>query len=381
MLSLIPIAVLGLITFWLYRRLVRATAVPRPWSWLAAVVLVVLCALVVVGFLSGRSLNPGWARYPAFVGMTWMAVCLYLILGIVLIGAVSLIARVVHRIRSGDDEVFARRRLSALRVSTAAVVIGSMAVVGYGLTEAADPEVTTTRVELAGLPTGFDGARVAVISDLHVGPIRDGAFTRTVVDRVMAQSPDLIVLTGDLTDGTVAHVGKDLDPLRELSAPLGVFAVSGNHEFYADNGGRWFDYWTRLGLRPLLNERVAIDRNGSTIDLAGIHDRTAPPPYEPDLARALAGADPSRFVLLAAHEPRQAQGASDAGVDLQVSGHTHAGQIWPLRYLVPLQQPTVEGLDRVGNTTVYTTRGAGAWGPPVRVAAPPEITILELASA
>ena len=110
----------------------------------------------------------------------------------------------------------------------------------------------------------------------------------------------------------------------------------------------------------------------------GIHDHSAPEPYRPDLAGALAGSDPQRFRLLLAHEPRQALQASDLGVDLQLSGHTHGGQIWPIRYLVPLQQPSVEGLDRVGETTLYTTRGAGAWGPPVRVGAPPEVAILTL---
>ncbi|MGV9713165.1 metallophosphoesterase [Gordonia sp. NPDC003424] len=371
---------LGLLTFWFYRRLVRATAVPRPWSHLAAGVLVVLWALVLIGFASGSALNPGWARYPAFVGMTWLAIGLYLALGIILIGVASLIARLVHRLRRIDDAEFARRRLTALRISTAVLVIGSLGAVGYGLTEAATPRVTSARIQFDRLPAGFDGARIAVISDLHVGPVRDGRFTQRAVDTVMAQSPELIVLAGDLIDGTVDRVGADLAPLADLSAPLGVFAVSGNHEFYADDGGHWFARWKQLGIQPLLNDRVELERNGSTIDLAGVHDHTAPEPYRPDLARALAGRDPSRFVMLAAHESVQAEGASDAGVDFQVSGHTHAGQIWPLRYLVPLQQPTVEGVDRIGRTTVYTTRGAGAWGPPVRVAAPPEITIVELAT-
>ncbi|MFW0797227.1 metallophosphoesterase [Gordonia sp. CPCC 205515] len=381
MFAVVPALVLGLITFWFYRRLIRATAIPRPWSWIGAAILIALWALVLIAFASGSLLNPAWARFPAAIGMTWMAVGLYLSLGIILIGGASLIARLVHRLRPSDDAVFARRRLAALRVSTAILVVGSLGTVGYGLTEAADPKVTTSQVQFDRLPEGFDGMRVAVISDLHVGPVRDRGFTQDVVNTVMAQSPDLIVLPGDLIDGTVALVGDDLEPLRGLSAPLGVFAVSGNHEFYADDGGHWFDRWRELGIRPLLNERVALQRNGSTIDLTGIQDRTAPEPYAPDLAKALAGRDPTRFVMLAAHEPLQAEGASDAGVDFQMSGHTHAGQIWPLRYLVPLQQPTVEGLDHIGNTTIYTTRGAGAWGPPVRVAAPPEISILELAAA
>ena len=133
-------------------------------------------------------------------------------------------------------------------------------------------------------------------------------------------------------------------------------------------------------VHTLRNQRVEIHRNGDTIDLAGIQDYTAPAPYEPDLPAALAGRDPHRFVLLLAHQPRQAKQASDLGVDLQISGHTHGGQMWPIRYLVPLQQPSLQGLDQVGTTALYTTRGAGAWGPPVRVGAPPEITLIKIMS-
>ena len=360
--------VLGLITFWFHRRLVRATEMPRPWSIVADVALIVLWALAVIGAASGSLLDPRWVRPAAFVGTTWLAVVFYIALGITVIGVACLLARLLRR----------RRRLGWIRTSTAAVVVVALATVGYGLTEAASPRVVTVPVTLDRLPAGFDGARVAVLSDLHVGPVRGAGFTRRVVEQTMAQQPDLIVIAGDVTDGTVALAGDTLAPLSGLSAPLGVYGVSGNHEFYADDGGHWLDEWERHGVRTLRNERVEISRNGSVIDLAGIHDRTAPAPYEPDLRAALAGHDPSRFVLLAAHEPKQAIEAADHGVDLQVSGHTHGGQMWPIRYLVPLQQPSVQGLDRVGATTLYTTRGAGAWGPPVRVAAPPEITILEL---
>ena len=179
-------------------------------------------------------------------------------------------------------------------------------------------------------------------------------------------------------DGTVAKVAPDLAPLANLRAPDGIFGVSGNHEFYADDGGKWLDVWETLGITTLRNSRTSIQHGGDTIDVVGIHDYTSPAPYEPNLTAALAGRDPNTFALLLAHEPRQAIEASEMGIDLQLSGHTHGGQMWPLRYLVPLQQPSVQGLDRVGNTVLYTTRGAGAWGPPVRVGAPPEITVLEL---
>ena len=372
-------AFLALITFWLHRRLVRATALPRPWSVIADALLVAFWALAVVGIATGRGLNPSTFRPLAWLGLTWLATVLYLVLGLAVVGIGAFIWRLVIRRSSSElAEPRRRRRLQAVRAATGAVAVTSVALTAYGVVEAADPRVTHTEIRLADLPESFDGTRVALISDLHVGPARDGDFTRCVVDLVNTQRPDLIAIAGDLTDGTVAELSGDLAPLTALRAPLGVFGVSGNHEFYSDDGGRWLDEWERVGVTTLRNQRVAVSRGGATIDVVGIHDHSAPEPYRPDLEGALAGSDPQRFRLLLAHEPRQALQASDLGVDLQLSGHTHGGQIWPIRYLVPLQQPSVEGLDRVGETTLYTTRGAGAWGPPVRVGAPPEVAILTL---
>ncbi|MDV7242082.1 MULTISPECIES: metallophosphoesterase [Rhodococcus] len=375
--------VLALLTWWLHRRLVRATGLTRPWSVVVDVVLVVLWVLAVIGAGSGEVFDTGWARPPGFVGWVWLGALLYLVLGLLLVAIGSLVVRVVarfrHRSESAEQVDLSRRR--TLRLATSVVAVGAVVAAGYGVAEAARPRVVRVRVPLRRLPPEFEGVRVALVSDLHVGPARGVGFTREVVDVINAQEPDLVAIVGDLVDGTVSKVAPDLEPLADLRAPMGIFGVSGNHEFYADDGGRWLDVWDRLGIATLRNQRVALRRGDATIDIAGIHDYSSPTPYEPDLSAALAGRDPSTFVMLLAHEPRQALEASDLGVDLQLSGHTHGGQMWPLRYLVPLQQPSVTGLDRIGKTVLYTTRGVGAWGPPVRVAAPPEITILELVRA
>ncbi|MBR7194172.1 metallophosphoesterase [Gordonia sp. SCSIO 19800] len=384
--ALFPAVVFGLITFWLHRRMVRATAMPRPWSIIADVALVVLWALALIGFATGRVLDPSWARPIGTIGLIWLAAVFYLFLGLAVVGLVSFAAHIVRwirRRRSGvqDNPSFAARRLSKLRVATAAIVVVALGVTGYGVWEASRPQVVDVDATFASLPPQFDGTRIAVISDLHVGPARDASFTQRVVDDVNEQEPDFVVLVGDLTDGTIPNVRDTLEPLADLDAPLGVFGVSGNHEYYADDGGRWLDVWEEFGVRTLRNARAPIEVDGATITLAGVHDATAPEPYEPDLPAALAGTSPEDFTLLLAHQPKQAVEASDLGVDLQLSGHTHGGQLWPIRYLVRAQQPTITGLDQIGNTTIYTTRGAGAWGPPVRVLTPPEITILTLRSA
>jgi hypothetical protein len=364
-----------LVTLFLHWRFLSVTGMPTRPKRAVAAVLALLWLCAVIGFGSGVAFDPSWARGPAFVGLTWLAVVLYLFLGTVLVAVICTVVRVVFAARHRDSSA-ARLRVS--RIGSAAVSLVSVVAVGYGLVEAATPRVTNTAVALDRLPAEFDGVRVALVSDLHAGPSRGAGFVRKVVDSINARNPDVVLLDGDLIDGTVALVGEDLEPLRDLDAPLGVFAVSGNHEFYAGDGGEWLDFWSTLGIDVLRNERTTITRGDAAIDIAGINDATAPAPYEPDLAAALDGIDPDRFVLLMAHQPLQAVEASDFGVDMQVSGHTHGGQIWPIRYLVPLQQPSVEGLDTIGNTTLYTTRGAGAWGPPVRVAAPPEIAMLEL---
>ncbi|KQU03136.1 metallophosphoesterase [Rhodococcus sp. Leaf7] len=370
--------VLAIVTYVLHRRLVVATRLSGTARHGADLVLVLFWAAAVIGIGSGEVLNPSWARYVAYPGLTWLAALLYLSLGAIVLALGALVVRIAGRLSRRDTS---RARATFLRRSTAVLVLGTVAAVAYGVVEAATPRVTRTTVELSALPPSFDGMRVGLVSDLHVGPARGRAFVQSVVDSLMAEKPDLIIVAGDLVDGTVDLVGPSLEPLSQLSAPQGVVVTSGNHEFYAGDGGAWLDLYDSLGLTVLRNETLSLDRGVDSIDLVGIEDLTAPEPYEPDLASALEGTDPDDFQLLVAHQPKQAVEASELGVDMQVSGHTHGGQIWPIVYLVPLQQPSVEGLDTVGRTTLFTTRGAGAWGPPVRIGAPPEISVLELRTA
>ncbi|MFC4604645.1 metallophosphoesterase [Rhodococcus kronopolitis] len=378
-------AFLALVSWLLHRRLTRSLGLGPRGTRATGAALVVAWLFALVGLGSGEVFDPAWARVPGWVGWVWLAVLLYLALGLLLVAAGAGVARLVTTSPFGRRRVAphetdqSRRRV--LRGATAAVVLASFAAVGFGVAAAATPRIRRVRVPLRRLPAEFAGTRIALVTDLHVGPARGVGFTGKVAAAVAAERPDLILFGGDLVDGTVAMVGADLAPLAELTASLGVYGVSGNHEFYAGDGGRWLDLWDRLGIHTLRNARVELRRGDAVIDLAGIHDATSPAPFEPDLGAALAGRDPDRFVLLLAHEPKQAIEADDLGVDLQLSGHTHGGQMWPLGYLVPLQQPSVTGLDRIGGTVLYTSMGTGAWGPPVRVGAPPEITVIELVQA
>lgn len=370
----------ALLTFWLHRRYVRAPELRGAAAVAATTVLVAGAVLALAASLVGTTVDPAWARPVGYLGWTWLAVVLYLAIGASVIGLTRLANRLSWSLRRTERPPAPSRR-RALRIATGAVAVTAVTAVGYGTVEASNPRVAHVQVPLQRLPAGFDGLRVALITDLHVGPARGADFTRRVVDLVAAENPDLIVLGGDLSDGTIAHVAPDIEPLRDLNAPLGVFGVSGNHEYYSDDALAWLDHWETLGVRTLRNEHVTLTRGDDSIDIAGVYDWTAPAPHDADLDAALDGRDPERFVLLAAHQPRQVLEAADLGVDLQLSGHTHGGQMWPLGVFVPLSNPSVSGLDRFDATTLYTSLGVGAWGPPVRIATPPEITILELVSA
>jgi predicted MPP superfamily phosphohydrolase len=224
------------------------------------------------------------------------------------------------------------------------------------------------------LPRAAHGYRIAVVSDIHLGPILGRGFTQKVVDTINSTQPDLVAVVGDLVDGSVPDLAPAAAPLRQLTAPS--YFVTGNHEYFS-GAEQWVEEVRRLGLRPLENSRTELP----WFDLAGVNDVAGESEgHGPDFARALDGRDPARACVLLAHQPVQIHDAVDHGVDLQLSGHTHGGQLWPGNLIAAAANPTVAGLERYGDTQLYVSRGAGAWGPPARVGAPSDITVIELAS-
>ncbi|MGA8114138.1 MAG: metallophosphoesterase, partial [Actinocatenispora sp.] len=276
------------------------------------------------------------------------------------------------------------RRLFLAR--SLALVAGAAAAgtVGYGLwSQLSGPVIKHVTIPLGRLDPQIDGFRIAVLSDLHLGPILDRGYTERVVDAVNSHSPDLVTLVGDLVDGSVDELGPAVEPLRRLAAPHGAYFVTGNHEYYS-GVTEWVDEIRELGVHPLRNEHTEIiGGRTAAFDLAGVNDATGgeySPGEAPNYAAALRGRDPDQAVVLLAHQPVQVHDAARRGVDLQLSGHTHGGQLWPFHYAVRLQQPVVSGLARFDRTWLYVTSGVGSWGPPVRVGARPDITIVTLRS-
>jgi predicted MPP superfamily phosphohydrolase len=272
--------------------------------------------------------------------------------------------------------VFLARGLAA----TAGVV--ALGTAGTGAYFAnATPVVRRVPVTLNGLDPALDGLRIVSFSDGHLSATYGGRRFERLVELVNEQQPDVVAIVGDLVDGDVSELREEVAPLADLVSTQGVFFVTGNHEYFVDTQA-WLRHLPTLGVDVLRNERVPIRRGSASLDLAGIDDRTAArsgiPGHGADLDAALDGRDDAVPVVLLAHQPYMVGQAQAAGVGLQLSGHTHGGQLWPFDYAVRLDQPAVEGLSRHGNTQLYVTAGAGYWGPPMRIGARPEVTVVEL---
>ncbi|MEU6327330.1 metallophosphoesterase [Streptomyces sp. NPDC047049] len=269
------------------------------------------------------------------------------------------------------------RRLFLARAVAAGATLAATATVGYGtVTTLRGPAVKRVTIPLTKLPRAAHGFRIAVVSDIHLGPILGRAHTRRIVEVINRTDPDLVAIVGDLVDGSVADLAPAAEPLRGLRSRFGSYFVTGNHEYYS-GAAQWVDHVRELGVHPLENARTELPG----FDLAGVNDLAGQTEHAgPDYDLALSGRDPSRAVVLMAHQPVTIHDTVRFGVDLQLSGHTHGGQLWPFTYVADATNPTVAGLERYGDTQLYVTRGAGAWGPPVRVGAPPDVTVVELAS-
>jgi predicted MPP superfamily phosphohydrolase len=269
------------------------------------------------------------------------------------------------------------RRLFLARTVAVAAGVASVGLVGPGVTAAlGPPRIKRVQIPLAKLARGSDGLRIALVSDIHLGPLTGVAHTRRVVDMVNGLDADIVAIVGDLVDGSVEDRGPAAAPLADLRSRLGAFFVTGNHEYFSGHE-QWIEELPRLGLRLLRNERVELPGG---LDLAGVNDPTGEMYGDgPDIAAVAADRDPARPVVLLAHQPVVAAEAARHGLDLQLSGHTHGGQIVPFNLIVRASgQPVVSGLGEVDGMPVYVTNGAGFWGPPVRVGAPPDITLIEL---
>jgi len=348
---LIALAILAAAHLYIWWRIVLPLASPY---WQAGTTLIVLFApSFPLTIRIGRRLTREAARPWLLTGYLWFGLAAYLLIGAV----VSHLA-----VAFGAS---AREAALAGGGGALAVVLGGLLQVARG------PTVRRVRVPLTGLPV--PSYTIAHLTDVHIGPLIGREFAEQLVQRVNALGADAIVITGDLVDGHLHELRPHIEPLRELRARDGVFAVTGNHEYYWD-AEPWLAHLGSLGIRVLRNEHVSL---ANAVELAGVDDSSA----TEDVPAAVDGRDPARPLVLLAHHPRTIERAAVAGVDLQLSGHTHGGQLLPWGWLARLWDPKVSGLARFGATWLYVSEGTGYWGPPLRVGTRCEIAAITLTPA
>ncbi len=257
------------------------------------------------------------------------------------------------------------------------VLFGAAIMAGFcGVFNAGWTRITRTTVRLANLPAGWHGRKAALISDVHLGHVRNGRFLQRLVATILKEEPDAIFIAGDLYDGTAIDAGRAAAPLNNLTAPQGVYFVAGNHEQFGDDS-KYLGAIAAAGVRVLHNEKVEVDG----LQIIGVPFRNAA--QDGLFASVLRGVglDRNRASILLTHAPDRPEIAEAAGISLQLSGHTHLGQFIPWSWMARrIYRQFVYGLSRIGKMQVFTSSGAGTWGPPLRLGSNPEIVMLEFAS-
>jgi predicted MPP superfamily phosphohydrolase len=356
-----------------------APSLPAGAGWLLSLLLLCSAVLTPLGLVARRFARPAQADRLTWIGMLLLGLFSSLLVFTLLREAVLLAGVVIDWLWPGSVPA------QLASASAAAVPLLAVAASVLGVANARRTAgVVSVDVPIAGLPPALEGFTMAQISDIHVGPTIKRRYLEDIVEAVNRLQPDLVAVTGDLVDGSVAELGGHVAALAGLASRHGTFFVTGNHEYYS-GGPQWIAELRRLGITVLLNQHVVLERGGACVVLAGVADYSAHhfhASHQSDPAAALRGAPADAAVkVLLAHQPRTAPAAEKAGFDLQLSGHTHGGQFLPWVFLVRLQQPFTAGLHRLGRLWVYVSRGTGYWGPPKRLGAPSEITRLRLVVA
>ena len=390
-------ALLALTHVYLYRRLVRDTMRTRRGRRIGLASVVALAALM----LGGRALARLWPNAVTgalgTAGYVWMGLSLFLVLTLLVIDGARLANQLVARLRGAargwnpagagpapssesttatqaEAPVDPERRLFLARAAAGGAAVLSGGIASYGAWRAFHPpELTEVAVQLGGLPRALDGFSIVQLSDIHVGNLVERRFLEELVRRANALRPDLVAITGDLVDGNVPTLGPAVQALTELRARHGTFFVTGNHEYYSGDE-EWTAFLQRMGVAVLRNRHVRIGDPGASFDLVGVDDwgaRRIGRGY--DLEAAMIGRDPDQPAVLLAHQPANFREAARKGIGLQLSGHTHGGQIFPLTVFVRLAWEYPAGLYDLGASRIYVSRGCGFWGPPMRLGSPPEL--------
>ena len=337
--------------------------VASPPLWLKLAVAFLSISFVSASLLAWRYKSPAVRAYYSAAAV-WLGLFSFLFIAAVLAWVIFAAAR------------FAGLAIDFHRLVQLLFAAGLLAGI-YGLFNASWTRVTRTTVRLANLPAAWRGRRAALISDLHLGHVRNGNFLRRMVSKILSEKPDAIFIAGDLYDGTAIDARRAAEPLKQLAAPQGVYFVAGNHEQFRHESN-YLQAIAAAGVRVLSNEKV--EANG--LQIVGVPYNHAT--HDAHFASVLRDVriDPARASILLTHAPDHPEVAEAAGVSLQLSGHTHLGQFIPWTWMARrVYRQFVYGLSRIGRMQVFTSSGAGTWGPPLRLGSNPEIVLLEFQPA
>jgi len=372
---LLVLSVLAALHGYIGWRMIAGAGIQGGWAVACWALLWTLLAAIPLGLFS-RSMRPRALR----TIVQWVSFCWIGAFGLLLSAVV--LTDLLRGILWLADSPAAPLRLLGGKDQAAAILCLVLPAIGLSVWSARGPaRIERLTVPLPRLGRGLDGFKIVQVSDVHVGPTLGGKFLERIVQQVNELEPDLVAITGDLVDGPVRELREQISSLSGLRARHGIYFVTGNHEYYS-GADEWMAELPRLGVTVLHNEHRVIERSGARLVLGGVTDYhggqfSVAHASRPDLAFANAPEGVPRILL--AHQPRTAAAAATEGVDLQLSGHTHGGQIFPFMFFVRLQQPATRGLRMLHGIPVYISRGTGYWGPPMRVGSAPEITLITLA--
>jgi uncharacterized protein len=356
----------------------------RRWIGIAIGAIIIACVFGAMNFSRSELAFSSW---PA-LAIVWIGMVLLGFLGSFILYSLPVdIAYLIYKIfakLTGAGPLDTQRREIITRWVPASIMAAAGLTSLVGLrTALAGPKIKQVQIPIPNLPADLKNFKIAQISDLHVGSTIRRSFVEKVVEKIKSIQPDLIVWTGDMADGSPVTLAEHIGPLAELRAPHGIYFVTGNHEYYSGAGG-WIKKLTELGGTYLENSHRVLKVGSSTVVLAGVPDvagRQFSPAHMSSPAKAMEGAPKADLKILLAHRPEICDPASDAGFDLQLSGHTHAGQFFPFSLMMPIEHKYWDGLHRHKNIWLYINSGTGYWGPPNRFGTTEEVTEITFVQA